>query len=118
MAADILDSASSCPEAISPTPLTMAWLSGNTPEPGKRWLVLGVNGWGNLAGVTGSQLYRSEYAPGYRVHLRVTLGFIVVALLEYAAYRFTLRAVNDRGTPSSVGSDESDVEEGRVDETR
>lgn len=29
-------------------------------EPGKRSLVLGVNGWGNLAGVIGSQLYRPE----------------------------------------------------------
>ena len=65
-------------------PLTVAWLSGNTPgqsnskclkicsmlmwwnlEPGKRALVLGVNGFGNLSGVIGSQLFRSSYAPAY-----------------------------------------------------
>ena len=65
-------------------PLTVAWLSGNTPgqshyryletsslltrcatEPGKRALVLGVNGFGNLSGVIGSQLFRKSYAPSY-----------------------------------------------------
>ena len=46
-------------------PLTVAWLSGNTPEPGKRALVLGVNGFGNLAGVIGAQLFRESYAPEY-----------------------------------------------------
>jgi hypothetical protein len=46
-------------------PLTVAWLSGNTPEPGKRALVLGVNGFGNLSGVIGSQLFRKSYAPDY-----------------------------------------------------
>jgi MFS family permease len=51
-----------------PPPLTVAWLSGNTPAPGKRALVLGVNGWGNLAGVIGSQLYRPEHAPSTDCH--------------------------------------------------
>jgi hypothetical protein len=57
-------------------PLTAAWLSGNTPgmqfldhfilkggtniyiEPGKRSLVLGMNGFGNLAGIIGSELFQ------------------------------------------------------------
>ncbi|KAK4245125.1 putative major facilitator superfamily transporter [Corynascus novoguineensis] len=77
-----------------PAPLTVAWLSGNTPSPGKRALVLGVNGWGNLAGVIGSQLYRPEYAPGYRVPFFVTLGFVAAALAGVLAYRATLQAVN------------------------
>lgn len=49
-----------------PPPLTVAWLSGNTPTAGKRALVVGANGLGNLAGAIGSQLYRAEYAPGYK----------------------------------------------------
>ncbi|KIX94011.1 uncharacterized protein Z520_10348 [Fonsecaea multimorphosa CBS 102226] len=77
-------------------PLTVAWLSGNTPEPGKRALVLGVNGFGNLSGVIGSQLFRSSYAPKYLIPFYVTLGFIAVALAGYLAYRFTLAAVNRR----------------------
>jgi hypothetical protein len=35
-------------------PLTVAWLAQNTPSPGKRAIILGFNGWGNLAGVIGS----------------------------------------------------------------
>lgn len=77
-----------------PAPLTTAWLSENTPAPGKRVLVLGVNGWGNLAGVVGSQLYRAEFAPEYRVPFLVTLLFVVAALVGYVAYRCTLQAVN------------------------
>jgi predicted MFS family arabinose efflux permease len=50
-------------------PLTVAWLSGNTPEPGKRALVLGVNGFGNLSGVIGAQLFRASYAPGYLMYV-------------------------------------------------
>jgi hypothetical protein len=79
-----------------PPPLTVAWLSGNTPAPGKRALVVGVNGWGNLAGVIGSQLYRPEYAPGYRVPFLVTLAFVAAALAGFLAYRATLQAVNRR----------------------
>lgn len=30
------------------SPLTVAWLTGNTPETGKRSVVLGVNGWGTF----------------------------------------------------------------------
>ncbi|KIW72077.1 hypothetical protein PV04_00298 [Phialophora macrospora] len=77
-------------------PLTVAWLSGNTPEPGKRALVLGVNGFGNLSGVIGSQLFRKSFAPDYLTPFYVTLAFIAVALAGYLAYRFTLAAVNKR----------------------
>jgi MFS transporter, ACS family, DAL5 transporter family protein len=65
-------------------------------EPGQRALVLGVNGFGNLAGVIGAQLYRDRYKPNYRVPFFATLGFVAVALLGYLAYRFTLKAVNTR----------------------
>lgn len=90
-------------------PLTVAWLAGNTPEPGKRALVLGVNGFGNLSGVIGSQLFRKSYAPKYLIPFYGTLGFIAVALVGYVAYRFTLAAVNkrrqaklDRMTPEEI----------------
>ncbi|KAM7185714.1 MFS general substrate transporter [Rhypophila sp. PSN 637] len=77
-----------------PPLLTAAWLSGNTPAPGKRAIVLGVMGLGNLAGAIGSGIYRKEYAPGYRTPLFVTLGFVSAALLGYVSYRETLKAVN------------------------
>lgn len=65
-------------------------------EPGKRTLILGVNGFGNLAGVIGSQVYDAKFGPGYRTSFFVTLGIAIAALLGYTAYRFTLAAVNRR----------------------
>lgn len=57
-------------------------------------MVLGVNGFGNLAGVIGAQVYRAEYGPTYRISFFITLGFAVTALVGYTSYRFTLAAVN------------------------
>ncbi|CAG9945349.1 unnamed protein product [Clonostachys rosea f. rosea IK726] len=99
-------------------PLTVAWLSGNTPEPGKRTIILGINGFGNLAGVIGSQVYDAKYGPSYRVSFFITLGIAIVSLLGYISYRFTLAAVNRRKrrilsqmTPEEIASE-------RIDNTR
>jgi hypothetical protein len=99
-------------------PLTVAWLSGNNPEPGKRSLVLGVNGFGNLAGVIGSQLYRKKYAPRYLIPFYATLGFVAAALLGYTAYRFILKAVNARKMAWARGKSAEEVEAERLDTMR
>jgi hypothetical protein len=66
-------------------PLTVAWLSGNTPEPGKRALVLGVNGFGNLSGVIGSRM-SSCYLPPVQVRLtrtrRIVSQFVCAGLSD------------------------------------
>lgn len=96
-------------------PLTAAWLSGNTPEPGKRALVLGVNGWGNLAGVVGAQLFRPGYAEGgYTVPMAATMGFVGAALGGYAAYRFVLGRVNVRRKAVAAGKSEEEAEAERT----
>jgi hypothetical protein len=99
-------------------PLTVAWLSGNNPEPGKRSLILGVNGFGNLSGVIGSQLYRKHYAPRYLVPFYATLGFVAVALCGYVVYRWILGAVNMRKVKWLEGGSAEEVEAERLDETR
>lgn len=99
-------------------PLTMAWLSGNTPEPGKRALVLGVNGFGNLGGVVGAQLYRQRYRPNYRIPFYVTLGFLAVALVGYLLYRFMLQAVNKRKAVLLSLMTEEEVESERLNDRR
>lgn len=116
-----------------PSPLTAAWLSGNTPgesptiytenpltctDVGKRTLVLGVNGFGNLAGVIGGQLYKHKYAPHYRLPFYLTLGFVATALLGYTAYRFTLQAVNTRRKGIFASKNAAEIEAERVDDTR
>jgi MFS family permease len=99
-------------------PLTIAWLSGNTPEPGKRSLVLGVNGFGNLAGVIGSQLYKKRYAPRYLLPFYATLGFVAAALAGYTAYRFTLNAVNKRKQAILADMSIEEIHAERVDDAR
>lgn len=99
-------------------PLTVAWLSGNTPEPGKRSLVLGVNGFGNLAGVIGGQLYKQRYAPEYLFPFYVTIGFVVAAFAGYVAYRFTLAAVNKRKRTIMADKSNEEIHAERIDMTR
>ncbi|KAJ6102308.1 MFS general substrate transporter [Penicillium sp. IBT 16267x] len=76
------------------SPLTAAWLAGNTPEPGKRTVVIGINGWGNLAGIIGSELFLAKYGPTYHYPLVLTLVLVAVAFVGYVAYRFALKAAN------------------------
>ncbi|KAJ6274785.1 major facilitator superfamily domain-containing protein [Bipolaris maydis] len=99
-------------------PLTVAWLSGNNPEPGKRSLVLGVNGFGNLAGVIGSQLYKKKHAPRYLTPFYATLGFVAAALAGYTAYRYTLKAINAKKLAMTNSMSTEDVEAERLDRTR
>lgn len=118
-------------------PLTVAWLSGNNPgmdlslalhcklanpfgctEPGKRAIVLGANGFGNLAGVIGAQLYRDRYKPNYRLPFYVTLGFVAAALVGYLSYRFMLVRVNRRKIEILRHKTSEDIERERVDSTR
>ncbi|KAK8043145.1 MFS general substrate transporter [Apiospora phragmitis] len=44
-------------------PLLAVWLAGNTPWKGARGVVLGVNGWSNVAGVIAGQIFKDKYAP-------------------------------------------------------
>ncbi|KAN0068423.1 Major facilitator superfamily domain containing protein [Elaphomyces granulatus] len=99
-------------------PLTVAWLSGNTPDPGKRSLVLGVNGFGNLSGVIGAQLFRAEYADRYLVPFYATLGFIAIALVGYIGYRCMLQFVNQSRAKKMAGWSASTIEDERTNNER
>ncbi|PWN53886.1 MFS general substrate transporter [Violaceomyces palustris] len=77
-------------------PLVAAWLANNTPEPGKRAIVLGLNGWGNLAGVIGSQLFKPRYGPRYRMPFFVCLGINIFSVAGFFCYRMLLDQVNKR----------------------
>ncbi|WPG98480.1 Hypothetical protein R9X50_00127100 [Acrodontium crateriforme] len=72
------------------SPITVAWLANNTPQPGKRAILLGINGWGNLAGVFSALLFTpADEETGYVRSFIVTLvcvgasfaGFIVFWLV-------------------------------------
>ena len=87
-------------------------------EPGKRSLVLGVNGFGNLAGVIGGQLYKKKYAPQYLTPFYATLGFVVAALAGYTAYRYLLKTINAKRLKIVNQKSAEEIEQERLDKTR
>lgn len=80
--------------------------------------MLGVNGFGNLAGVIGAQLYRKRFAPRYMIPFYVTLGFVAVALVGYLSYRYTLETVNKRRKAIVENMSIEEVHEERMLDTR
>jgi MFS family permease len=69
------------------SPLTVAWISGNTASPGKRALLLGINGWGNLAGVLAAMMFKPKYAEaGYIVPFWWTLMCVALAAVGYVLF--------------------------------
>lgn len=77
------------------SPLTVAWLTNNTPEPGKRAILLGINGWGNLAGVFSALLFTPEdEQTGYVQPFVVTLFCVLVAFVGFAGFKMLLQREN------------------------
>jgi len=69
-------------------PLVAVWLAGNTPWKSTRSVVLGVNGWSNLAGVIAGQIYKHKYAPTYRVPLIITMCIMAAGMVGFMFIRF------------------------------
>ncbi|KAH8585447.1 major facilitator superfamily domain-containing protein [Bisporella sp. PMI_857] len=80
--------------AFSVTPLTSAWLAGNTPVPGKRVLVIGCAGWGYVSGILGAQIFRPKFAPRYLTPFYIVLALNIFAIIGYSGYQLLLRNVN------------------------
>jgi hypothetical protein len=92
------------------SPLTVTWLSNNIPQPGKRAIVLGLNGWGNLAGVISSMLFAPRYAEdGYNIPFYVTLVCVLTAFVGYLAFRALIVAENHRRTRIVADMDDEEV---------
>lgn len=73
------------------SPLTVAWLANNTPEPGKRAILLGINGWGNLAGVFMALLFTPEDEKnGFVGSFTALLVCTFVSLAGFSAFRMFL----------------------------
>ncbi|KAH8708551.1 major facilitator superfamily domain-containing protein [Phaeosphaeriaceae sp. PMI808] len=93
------------------SPLTVTWISGNSPSPGKRALLLGINGWGNLAGVVAAILFRPSYAAsGYIVPFWWTLACVTLSALGFVIFLKRLQAENARRKSVLNGWSEEDIE--------
>jgi len=109
----ILQIGSSCGPVI-----TIAWVVCNTPVPGKRALLLGFNGWTNLSGVIGSQLFQPKYAPDYKTPFHATIGIYSFVVVLYVSYRFVLVAVNKRRAKKVEAMTPEEIEEELTNEVR
>lgn len=95
------------------SPLTVAWLADNVPSPGKRAVVLGINGWGNFAGVLAAVLFKPQFAPGYVFPFAVTFLGVLLAFAGYAGFRLLLMRENERRRKIVAEWDEDEVERER-----
>lgn len=79
------------------SPLTVAWLSNNTPEPGKRAILIGINGWGNLAGIFLTFLFTQEDRKnGYIRPFIIMLLCVLASFAGYVALWIMLQRENKR----------------------
>lgn len=93
------------------SPLTIAWLTNNIPEPGKRAMVLGINGWGNLAGVFSAMLFSPKYEKsGYIVPFYVTTACVLLAFVGYIGFKTYLIAENRRRDQIITGWSNAEIE--------
>ncbi|KZT56778.1 MFS general substrate transporter [Calocera cornea HHB12733] len=100
------------------TPLNTTWLAGNTPEPGKRALILALNSWGNLAQVFSSELFQSKYGPSYSYSMKVLLGLMILAFFGYASVAITLRFVNRSRAKKVAAMTPQELEEENMSDKR
>ncbi|KAL2802247.1 major facilitator superfamily domain-containing protein [Aspergillus granulosus] len=92
-------------------PLVAVWLASNTPGKAARSIILGINGWSNLAGVIAGQLFKSRYAPSYRYPLIVTMVLIAVGMGGFCMMRVLYMWENRRRRRIILSWDESEYAE-------
>ncbi|OAX80106.1 hypothetical protein ACJ72_05567 [Emergomyces africanus] len=86
-----------------PSPLTVTWLASNIPNPGKRTIILGINGYGNLAGVFASLIFSPRFQQdSYRVPFLITLGFVLLSFVGFVALWVVLRVINTARSRSTA----------------
>lgn len=100
------------------SPLQIAWLSQNTPEPGQRVVALGINGWGTVAGLIGSQIFQAKYKPLYRLPLAITLGLVSLALVLFGLNAVICVAINRRRAKIVANMTPDEIEEENNSNTR
>ncbi|CEO58390.1 hypothetical protein PMG11_03119 [Penicillium brasilianum] len=88
-------------------PLIAVWLAGNTPGKGARAIILGLNGWSNIAGVIAGQLFKHSYAPSYHYPLTITMILVGVGILGFCGVRGLYMLENRRRRKEIAGWDEA-----------
>ncbi|KAF7532239.1 hypothetical protein G7054_g8140 [Neopestalotiopsis clavispora] len=89
-------------------PLIAVWLAGNTPWKGTRSVMLGINGWSNLAGVIAGQIFKSKYAPRYETPLIITIAIMASGALGLVFIRLMYKRENKKRAEEISQWDEVD----------
>ncbi|KAK3726074.1 hypothetical protein LTR37_000222 [Vermiconidia calcicola] len=93
------------------SPLTVTWLTNNTPEPGKRAIMLGINGWGNLAGIFLALLFTpADKKNGYIRPFIITLVCVLASFAGYVAFWMMLVRENKQRDAIIAGWTEEERE--------
>ncbi|GAA5827402.1 hypothetical protein JCM11251_003795 [Rhodosporidiobolus azoricus] len=75
----------------------LAWLAGNTPVTSTRALVIGINGYSNLAGVIAGQIFKaSKYGPTYKFSLKITMILMAIGMCIFVAIRVYYQLLNKK----------------------
>jgi hypothetical protein len=74
---------------------------------GSRAIVLGLNGWSNIAGVIAGQLFKPKYAPSYQYPLVVTIILLVVGMFGFCVLRGLYMLENRRRREETAVWDEA-----------
>ncbi|KAF2673481.1 MFS general substrate transporter [Microthyrium microscopicum] len=100
-------------------PIVAAWLAGNSPSGGTRSVILGINGWSNLAGVISGQIFKAKYAPTYNYPLKVTLISLGAAVVGFLLIRLSYMQVNrKRRTETALWTEQEFAQEMESSERR
>ncbi|GIZ48523.1 hypothetical protein CKM354_001157700 [Cercospora kikuchii] len=89
-------------------PLIAVLLAGNTPWKGTRSVIMGVNGWSNIAGVIAGQLFKSRYRPRYELPLIVTMIIMACGICGLVFLKLMYIRENRQRARTTATWDESD----------
>ncbi|KAF2017894.1 MFS general substrate transporter [Aaosphaeria arxii CBS 175.79] len=89
-------------------PLLAVWLAGNTPWKGTRSVVMGVNGWSNIAGVIAGQIFKHKYAPRYEVPLIITMVIMASGICGLVFLKIMYKLENKKRAAIISNWDEND----------
>ncbi|KAF2401562.1 MFS general substrate transporter [Trichodelitschia bisporula] len=80
--------------AFAGGPLVATWIADNTPDAATRSVLLGINGWSNLAGIIAGQLFKAKYKPAYTFPLRTVMILVAVDVVGFIALRLLYMYTN------------------------
>jgi MFS family permease len=99
-------------------PLVAAWITDNTPEKATRAVIFGFYAIGNLSGIITGQIFKSRYAPSYRIPLMATMIIVCVGVVGVFVVRFCFMWENRRRARMMAGWNDEDFEREKADAAR